>query len=97
MLLKIETMSSSDKSDRRCCRIEGKYANHFAVGFSEYEFVMDFGQSFSGGDPPELCSRIISSPNYAKALLNVFAKSILEYEERYGTIEETAEPGDDPE
>ncbi|UCF90313.1 MAG: DUF3467 domain-containing protein [Desulfobacterales bacterium] len=69
-------------------RLEGRYANYFAVGYNEYEFVIDFGQSYSANDQPELYTRIVTGPVYAKALLKTLQDSIETFETTYGSISE---------
>ncbi|MFN2275758.1 MAG: DUF3467 domain-containing protein, partial [Anaerolineales bacterium] len=77
------------------CRLEGKYANFFAVGHNEYEFVIDFGQSYSDNGQPEMCTRIITGPVYAKAFLKMLQDSIEAFESAYGSInEEDSEDSD---
>jgi hypothetical protein len=43
-------------------RLEGKYANYFAVGYSAHEFIFDFGQNYSENDQAKLHTRIVTSP-----------------------------------
>ena len=68
------------------CRLEGRYANYFAVGYNEHEFVIDFGQSYSENDHPELCTRIVTGPVYAKSFLKMLRDSIETFEATYGSI-----------
>ena len=72
-------------------RLEGKYANYFAVGHNAHEFIIDFGQNYSETDQAELHTRIITGPSYAKALFELFHQSIGEYEEAHGAIEDDAD------
>lgn len=87
-------MTQKDKSSLKKDKIKGKYANYFKVGYNAYEFIIDFCQYYSpNGSYPEtekaeLCERFITSPAYAKALMNVLRKSIKEYEDTFGFIEE---------
>jgi hypothetical protein len=67
-------------------KIEGKYANYFKVGHNAFEFVIDFGQYYPETDQAELCTRIITSPAYAKSLLKTLQDSIALYERSHGTI-----------
>ena len=69
-----------------CPTLIGKYANHFAIGFNQYEFVLDFGQSYSENDPAEPCLRVITTPAYAKAFVKALSESITHYEEEFGNI-----------
>lgn len=64
----------------------GTYANFFNVGFNAFEFVLCFGQSYSGNQHEALCARIVTSPEYAKIFLNIMNASIKEYEVEYGAI-----------
>jgi hypothetical protein len=68
------------------CRLHGRYANYFAIGYNEHEFVIDFGQSYSDNDHPELCTRIVTGPVYAKSLLKMLRDSIETFEATYGSI-----------
>ena len=68
--------------------IEGKYANYFKVGHNAVEFVLDFGQYYSENEEAELYIRIITSPCYAKELLETLKVSIEQYENSFGIIKE---------
>ena len=81
-------MDPRDNALAKCQMPEGRYANHFAIGYSEHEFIFDFGQSYSEIDPAELCTRIITSPVYAKALYNLLVQSIEEYEAKFEAIKD---------
>jgi hypothetical protein len=50
-------------------KIEGRYANYFMVGHNAFEFVIDFGQYYSENEEAEPCTRIVTSPCYARELL----------------------------
>jgi len=65
---------------------EGRYANYFQVGHNEVEFVVDFGQFYADGIRARRHTRIITSPVYVKALLEVLRQSIHEYEATFGPI-----------
>ena len=67
-------------------KLEGQYTNYFKVGHNAYEFVIDFGQYYPENDQAELCTRIITSPAYAKSLLETLRESINQYETKYGSI-----------
>ncbi|CAB1085077.1 hypothetical protein D1AOALGA4SA_12572 [Olavius algarvensis Delta 1 endosymbiont] len=81
-------MDPSDNASPKCPMSAGKYANHFAVGYSQHEFILDFGQSYSEIDQAELCSRIVTSPVYAKLFYELLMKSIAEYEAQFDTIKD---------
>jgi hypothetical protein len=84
-------MTSNNGSSRKDKKLEGKYANHFAVGYNAHEFIFDFGQNYSENDQAELHTRIITSPAYAKALLELLDQSLDEYEKAHGSIEDDAD------
>jgi hypothetical protein len=65
---------------------EGRYANTFKVGHNAFEFLLDFGQFFPESQQEWFYVRIITSPTYAKALLEILQQSVTEYEATYGPI-----------
>jgi hypothetical protein len=87
-------MTQIKKSSLEKVKNKGRYANFFKVGYNAYEFIIDFCQFYPANgcchesEKAELCERFITSPAYAKALLKVLEKSVKEYEETFGYIEE---------
>ena len=69
-------------------KIEGRYANYFKVGHNAFEFVFDFGQHYAESEEAELCIRVITSPCYAKELLETLRDSIERYEKVFGDIKD---------
>jgi hypothetical protein len=69
-------------------KLEGRYANYFKIGYNAFEFVIDFGQSYSENDKTELFIRIVTGPVYAKAFLKALQDSIETFETTYGSISE---------
>jgi hypothetical protein len=67
-------------------KIKGQYANYFRVGYNAFEFIFDFGQSYTGTDQAELYMRIITNPFHAKSLLSTLRESIDRYEQVFGDI-----------
>jgi hypothetical protein len=67
--------------------LEGKYANFFKVGHNAFEFVIEFGQYYPENDQAELYTRIVTSPMYAKTLLQILSEAIDKYEADFGAIE----------
>ncbi len=65
---------------------EGRYANYFEVGHNAVEFLLDFGQFYPESNQEHRHTRIITSPIYAKALLETLRESIERYEQTFGTI-----------
>jgi len=79
-------MTYGNKSSSDSEQLEGKYANYFKVGYNAFEFVIDLGQLYSENGGAHLHSRIITSPIYAKALLETLQESIQQYERTFGVI-----------
>ena len=67
-------------------KLQGRYANYFKVGYNAFEFVLDFGQFYADDEAAQLHTRIITTPSYAKFLLETFQESIAQYEQSYGMI-----------
>lgn len=73
--------------------LEGRYANFFKVGYNAFEFVLDFGQYYTEDEGAQLHTRIITSPIYAKSLLEFLRGCIEKYELDFGFI--AGHSGDD--
>jgi hypothetical protein len=67
-------------------RLEGRYANWFQIGHNAFEFLVDFGQHYPETSEMHVHTRIITSPTYAKALLELLETAIRQYEESHGSI-----------
>ncbi len=63
----------------------GRYANVAVIAHTKDEFVVDFALAYPG-QAPLLQSRIITSPQHAKALLRSLEDNIRRYEARFGEI-----------
>jgi hypothetical protein len=81
MLTNNESNSSSEVG-----WLEGRYTNYFKVGHNAFEFLLDFGQFYPEDEKAQLHTRIITSPSYAKALLETLQKSIDRFELTFGAI-----------
>ena len=68
---------------RTCAPSKGLYANSFEVGYTAFEFVIDFSQTYTGKSS-ESHTRIVTSPIYARALLTTLGHAVDEYAERFG-------------
>lgn len=65
---------------------EGRYSNHFRIGFNSFEFILDFGQVYEGAAAELHHTRLITGPAYAKALANLLLDSLTAYEQIHGPI-----------
>ena len=63
---------------------EGRYANYFETGHNAFEFILQFGQLYQEDHEPLIHTRIITSPAYAKTLLEVLQQAVAQYEEEFG-------------
>jgi hypothetical protein len=81
-------MDPANESSLESRKLEGRYSNYFKVGHNAFEFVVDFGQFYSESKEAHLHTRIITSPIYAKALLETLRHSIEGYEEKFGLVQE---------
>ncbi len=60
--------------------IEGHYANCFQIGQNEFEFVIDFGQSYAGNGKESFHTRVVCTPHAANVLLKLLQRAVKEYE-----------------
>lgn len=73
----------------------GKYANFALFSHQKNEFYLDFALMQPGVQPGAMVavvtSRVITSPQHAKALLRSLAENIQRYEDTFGVIPESVE------
>jgi hypothetical protein len=81
-------MEQKSRPSKETCRLEGRYANYFEVGYNAFEFLLDFGQLYPEKGKAYPHTRIITTPNYARALLETLKESIDKYEQGFGPITE---------
>ncbi len=70
---------------------QGVYANLVLVNHTENEFVLDFAFLQPNSTRAKVRSRVISSPRHTKRLIAALQKNIDRYEERFGTIDVSAD------
>jgi hypothetical protein len=68
--------------------MEGRYANFFRVGRNAFEFIVDFGQFYPGPKKGSFHTRIVMSPHYAKALVEMLGESVSQHEKDFGPTKE---------
>lgn len=73
---------------------EGRYANYFEVGHNAVEFIVDFGQLYEESKDAKIHTRIVTSPMYAKALMEVLEESLSQFDEHVelSDMESTQQP-----
>jgi hypothetical protein len=65
---------------------EGVYSNFFMITNSTSEFVLDFGRILPGVPSAKIYSRVLTTPQHAKQLLQILENNIKKFEEQNGEI-----------
>ena len=73
---------------------EGVYANFFMISNSPNEFVIDCGRIAPGLPNAKILSRIITTPQQAKQLLDLLKKNVDKFEDQFGEIKIFGKSGD---
>jgi hypothetical protein len=63
-----------------------RYANYFKIGHNAFEVIVEFGQHYEGSEQPQMHTRIVVAPVYAKALLGLLRTAIAKYEQTFGDL-----------
>ena len=65
---------------------EGIYSNIVMIGHSPSEMIFDFARFLPGTPKARVFSRIIMTPQNAKALMKTLEDNLKKYEEKFGEI-----------
>ncbi len=65
---------------------EGTYANFFMITNNPSEFVIDCGRLLPGIPDVKIYSRVLTTPQHAKQLLQILEKNIDAFEKQFGEI-----------
>jgi hypothetical protein len=65
---------------------EGVYSNFVIITHSNSEFVLDFARMLPGAQKAKVFSRIIMTPQHAKALLATLEQNVKRFETEHGEI-----------
>jgi len=65
---------------------EGVYSNFFMITNSTSEFVLDFGRILPGVPSAKIYSRVLTTPQHAKQLLQILQNNIKKFEDQHGEI-----------
>ena len=68
---------------------EGVYSNFVIITHSTSEFVLDFARMLPGAPKAKVFSRIIMTPQHAKALLATLEQNVKRFEGEHGEIKLT--------
>lgn len=64
----------------------GRYANTLSVGYNAFEFIFDFTQAYAEEACPCSCTRIVTSPVYAKGMIMALMTALEAFERDFGRI-----------
>jgi len=70
---------------------EGVYANFFVISNSPSEFILDFGRIVPGIPDAKIYSRVLTTPQHAKQMLQLLEKNIQAFESQFGEIKITGQ------
>jgi hypothetical protein len=65
---------------------QGVYSNLIFCTHSPSEFILDFARALPGARSGKIWSRIVLTPQHAKALSDLLNRNIESFEERHGSI-----------
>jgi len=65
---------------------EGVYANFFVISNSPSEFILDFGRIVPGIPDAKIYTRVMTTPQHAKQMLQLLEKNIEAFEKQFGEI-----------
>lgn len=65
---------------------QGVYSNLIFCTHSPSEFVLDFARALPGARTGRIYSRIVLTPQHAKALSDLLTRNLETFEDRHGTI-----------
>jgi len=65
---------------------EGVYSNFVIITHSNAEFIIDFARMLPGAKKAKIFSRILMTPQSAKALQNTLENNISKFEKEHGKI-----------
>jgi hypothetical protein len=65
---------------------EGIYSNFAIITHSNSEFIIDFARALPGAKKAKVFSRIIMTPQHARALLATLEQNIKKFEGQFGQI-----------
>ena len=75
---------------------QGTYSNLMFITHSPSEFILDFARALPGARKGKVYSRIVTTPQHAKALSDLLLRNLNTYEEKNGTIKMPGKNADDP-
>jgi len=74
---------------------EGLYSNLMFITHSPSEFVLDFARVLPGNRKGKVYSRVVMTPQHAKALSELLQRNVALFEETHGTIRVSGKTAED--
>ena len=74
---------------------QGTYSNLVFCTHSPSEFILDFARALPGARKGKVYSRVVMTPQHAKALAQLLERNLDAYEEQHGSIQLTGEEDDE--
>jgi hypothetical protein len=74
---------------------QGTYTNLMFITYSPSEFILDFARMLPGTRKGKVYSRVVMTPQHAKALFELLQRNVATYEEKHGAIRRPGQE-DDP-
>lgn len=74
---------------------EGLYSNLMFITHSPSEFVLDFARALPGNRKGKIYSRVVMTPQHAKALSELLQRNIATFEDTHGPIKLSGKTGED--
>lgn len=87
-------MRQRDQDPEKSRLLHGRYSNYFEVGHNAFEFLLDFGQHYFEEPEARIHTRIITSPVFAKRLVEVLNRALFAYEQTHGRLTTEPDPDD---
>ena len=75
---------------------QGTYSNLIFITHSPSEFILDFARALPGTRKGKVYSRVVMTPQHAKALAQLLERNLDNYEEKHGIIKIPGKNADDP-
>ncbi len=75
---------------------QGTYSNLMFITHSPSEFVLDFARALPGTRKGKVYSRIVMTPQHAKALAEMLRRNLAGFEEKHGVIKLSGQPDGSP-
>jgi len=67
--------------------IKSNYTNYFEIGFNAHEVILNCGQFYAGDEKPFIHTRLLTSPAYAEALLELLRDTLDQRKRSLGDVD----------